>query len=268
MSSDQYHDVLPPRGCGMRDWPDVALFARKRYARRRGRPADDPDVLDYGQEVVLRTFRRFSADAERYAIPDEFLKLVRGIMKNVARERSRALGRWKRLVTSIAQCWDEFVSSPDSTLLEWRDSFDLIRIPVEARSDEKTFEAFRLVQFEGIPTGEVAHRLGMSPQAVYSARHNVLERLVEEEGFIRLERLLYQVRGEPVVREAIAEARSRCPRAHHALIDRLYAGPAPIRPDQADADPRSLYQARAAFLREIEPLLTDICRREEGAGEF
>jgi DNA-directed RNA polymerase specialized sigma24 family protein len=225
---------------------------------------DDPDVEDYGQEVVSRVYRRFAAEPERYSVGEEFMKLVLGVMKWVARERWRERARWRNLVTRLGQQWEEFVSAPDPRLLDWQEEFELIVVPVEARSGPKTWMAFQLVQFDGMSPEKVARKLKMTVQAVYSAKHNVMERLMEEEGFLKLECLLRRLWPEPCIRRAVASARRECPKKMRGIIDKLYSSDNPGHPSQVDASAKIIYQARAAFLKRLEPILLEICRREEG----
>ena len=197
MGGQRRSELRPPPGSRWREWPQIEQYARRRYAKRHGRSVNDPDTNDYGQEVVTRIYRRFTDEPERYSVGDEFMKLVLGVMKWVARERWNELTRWRKLVTRLSRQWEEFVSSPDPRLLDWQEEFDLIVVPVKARSGAKTWSAFRLVQFDGMSSEEAADELKMTVQAVYSARYNVMERLMEEEGFLKLEHLLRHLWSEP-----------------------------------------------------------------------
>ena len=134
MGGQRRSELRPPPGSRWREWPQIEQYARRRYAKRHGRSVDDPDTNDYGQEVVTRIYRRFTDEPERYSVGDEFMKLVLGVMKWVARERWNELTRWRKLVTRLSRQWEEFVSSPDPRLLDWQEEFDLIVVPVKARS--------------------------------------------------------------------------------------------------------------------------------------
>jgi DNA-directed RNA polymerase specialized sigma24 family protein len=264
MASHRKSDVRPPPNSRWKEWLQIGHYAGQRYARRQGRSIDDPDVLDYGQEVVTRTYGRFSTDPERYSVGDEFMKLVLGVMKYVAREKWRKLNNWRKLVTRLSQQWEEFVSSPDPRLFDWQEDFDLIVVPVKARSDTKTWEAFQLIQFEGMSPGEVANALKTTPQAVYSAKHNIMERFMEEESFLKLEHLLRRLWSEPRIHRAVADARVQCPEKTWPIIDKLYSSDNPGKPNKVHASAKTIYQARAIFLKKLEPILLEICQREEG----
>ena len=48
------------------------------------------------------------------------------------------------------------------------------------------------------------------------------------------------------------------------MIGRLYGSDNPGNPSQVDASAKIIYQARATFLKKLEPILLEICRAEEG----
>jgi DNA-directed RNA polymerase specialized sigma24 family protein len=264
MSTDSGMDVPPSPGGLWQDWDQVATYIRRRYSRRMRRPDDDPEVQDRAQEVIFRLLRKMK-DRSRYTRADEFKQLLLGTMKNVAKEEIRKADRLRRLITKISQQQERFITAPDPHLLGWRDTYDLIRVAVVFRSDEATIRAFDLIQFDGWTPDAVAGLLGMTKQAVYSAKHNVLERFLEEDQFLDVERQLRGLWGDRAIRRIAQQVRDECPKNMWPILDQLYGGEKPGRPDGIDAHPKDIYQARAAFLKKLRLVLLAICHQEEGS---
>lgn len=257
-------DVSPSPGGRWWDWAWVAAYVRRRYSRRMKRPEDDPEVADRTQEVLVRVIRKMERNPARYMREDEFKRLLWGTMKNVAKEEIRKAERLRRLNAKLAQQRQRFITTPDPHLLEWRDTYDLIRVAVECRSDAVTIRIFDLLQFDGWTPEEVSERLGVTKQAVYSAKHNVLERFLEEDQFLDTERELRELWDDTTIQRMVRRIRDECPKSMWPILDQLYGAEDPVRPDKIEARLKDIYQTRAAFLKKLRPALLTMCHREEG----
>ena len=149
-------------------------------ARRRG--CSDDTAEDIVQEVMMAVFERrqvFRYDAKRGRFRDWLGALVRN---KVADRRRRPSERIHR---QVAEPEEDFTGpAADDPLPEdiWDAAFEeslLIVLLEEVRHgvDPRTYQAFELFALQGIPAREVARTAGLTRNAVYQARKNVVRRL-------------------------------------------------------------------------------------------
>ncbi|QVL32690.1 sigma-70 family RNA polymerase sigma factor [Telmatocola sphagniphila] len=91
----------------------------------------------------------------------------------------------KRRPQQVAESIFELFAHPDNPLEEeWNKEYDrhVIRKLLEMvrpEFGEKTWRIFEMTEFEGIPSGEAARQLQVTPGTVYMARNRILSRLRE-----------------------------------------------------------------------------------------
>lgn len=153
-----------------------------RFARRLGlSPADAEDAA---QETLLAFTRAYQAgdyDRDKGRLHDWLFGIARRQVSSVRRRLGREVqlpaqtdgtGPIERIPDNDtqAQLWDE----------EWQKAV-LYQCLCEVRSalEPRTVEAFELFAWKGLPAAEVGAQLGMSPNAVFLAKHKVLKRIRE-----------------------------------------------------------------------------------------
>ncbi len=150
------------------------------YARKQG--LQDADAADLGQEVlraVAACVGRLEYDPGRGSFRNWLFTIVR-----------RKLSTWRstrrnRLRGSGDSATQEFLDqcpapAPDEAEweAEWEDQvFSWACAQVRKDVTDTTWQAFWRTALEGQPTKRVAAELGLTPTAVYLARHRILARL-------------------------------------------------------------------------------------------
>ncbi|MCI0458774.1 MAG: sigma-70 family RNA polymerase sigma factor [Gemmataceae bacterium] len=162
----------------------VEHYGRKIYGWCRGRGLQEADAEDVTQSVLLKL-------AEK--------------MRDFHYDPSKSFRAWLKTLTHHA--WYDFLSSRqragqgsgDSNVLEWlhiaeardglvqqleaefdRELLEEAQRRVQLRVETQTWEAFRLLTFEGLSGAEAAQRLGMKVATVFVARSRVQKLLQEE----------------------------------------------------------------------------------------
>jgi RNA polymerase sigma-70 factor (ECF subfamily) len=151
-------------------------------------PADADDLLQEVLTVLLRELPEFRHDLRRGA----FRRWLRAIVVNRLRPfwRSRKTRPQPVGQTDLETVLDQ-LEDPESDLSrQWDEEHDrhvvrrLLEL-IEPEFEPATWQAFRLLVLEGLPTATVAERVGITANAVRIAKHRVLARFREEiEGLV------------------------------------------------------------------------------------
>jgi RNA polymerase sigma-70 factor (ECF subfamily) len=153
----------------------------ERYAMRFGLVA--ADAQDAAQQTLIEFCTAYQAgkyDREQGRLRSWLFGIARNQMRNLRRRSRRherqvvddtsATGFFGRVADDdeLEKAWDE----------EWRQSV-LQQCLEEVRRDvdAKSVEAFELFAWRGLSAQEVADRLGMTPNAVFIAKHRILRRI-------------------------------------------------------------------------------------------
>jgi RNA polymerase sigma-70 factor (ECF subfamily) len=178
-------------------------------ARLRQHPTDQAAwavfVKYYGRHIYrwCRQWKLQDADAEDVT-QDILLKLARKL-REFAYDPSRSFRGWLKTLTHHA--WRDFVDSPrrahapagdgqvwellqtlearEDLVQRLQEAFDhelleAAKVRVRLRVAPHTWEAFRLLVFEGLPVAEVAAKVQMQVAMVYVAKSKVQKLLQEE----------------------------------------------------------------------------------------
>ena len=146
-------------------------------------PADLDDVLQDVLMVVSEKLPEFVHNDQ----PGAFRSWLRTILTHRVRHFQR--GRQNRQALVALQPltdWADQLADPDSALSrQWDEEHDRhiarrLLANIQPEFNTKTWQVFRLLVLEEVPAGEVAQRLGITPNAVYVAKARVLARLREE----------------------------------------------------------------------------------------
>ena len=146
-------------------------------------PNDADDLLQEVLGTLLRELPQFRHDLRRGA----FRRWLRAVVVNRLRTFWRASKSRPKAVgyTDLEPVLDR-LEDPDSDLSRlWDEEYDrhvvrrLLEL-IEPEFEPSTWQAFRLLVLEGLPTRDVAARLGLSANAVRIAKHRVLARFRQE----------------------------------------------------------------------------------------
>lgn len=155
-----------------------APLVRGWLTRMGVQPADADDLTQETLAVLLRELPSFQHDLR----PGAFRRWLKTIVLN----RARAFWRGRGKSPQAAEDALSQLESPDSGLSrEWdldHDRHVARRLLAELAGEfePQTWQAFRLLLVEGLPTDQVAARLAMTPNAVRIAKSRVLTRLRKE----------------------------------------------------------------------------------------
>jgi RNA polymerase sigma-70 factor (ECF subfamily) len=145
------------------------------------------DVDDLSQDVltaIVRELPEFHHDLRRGAFRRWLRTVVVNRLRNFWRARDRAarqaaepaLALLEDPASSLSRVWDE---EHDKHIAR------RLLLLIEPDFEPVTWQAFRLLVLDGLETGDVASRLGVSPNAVRIAKSRVLSRFRREaEGLI------------------------------------------------------------------------------------
>ena len=150
------------------------------WARRHG--CSDDTAEEIVQDVMLAVFERrdvYRYDPQRGRFRDWLGTLVRN---KVADHRRRPSGRIRGRGGESDAGFAEPADPGDPPDAAWQAAFEeallmvLLDI-VQREMNPRTYQAFELYALHGVPAAKVAQTTGLSPNAVYQARKNVLRRL-------------------------------------------------------------------------------------------
>jgi RNA polymerase sigma-70 factor (ECF subfamily) len=159
-----------------RYWPFVFSIARQRGCTQH-------TAEEIVQEVMLAVFERkavFCHDPSR----GRFRDWLGGVVRNTVRARRRAPAQRCRAQGGSGNEFPEIETSGDAPDAMWKAAFeqamlmfllDMVRSEVHPR----TYQAFEAFALGGCSGAEAARLTGLTRNAVYQARKNVLRRLRE-----------------------------------------------------------------------------------------
>jgi RNA polymerase sigma-70 factor (ECF subfamily) len=170
---------------GVAGWDEfVERYGRHIYRWCRRWNLQDADAEDVTQDILVKLtqkLRAFSYDPSRS---------FRGWLKTVAHHAWRDFAdsrRHDRRAAGASHLQELMltVEAREDLACRLEEAFDLELLEVAAvrvrlRVAPLTWEAFRLVSFEGLPVAEVADRVGMQVAMVYVAKSKVQKLLREE----------------------------------------------------------------------------------------
>jgi RNA polymerase sigma factor (sigma-70 family) len=187
------------------------------WARRRG--CSDDTAEEIVQEVMLAVFERrdvYRYDPQRGRFRDWLGTLVRNkVVDHRRRPSGRVRGRGGDPEAGFAEP-EAADLAPDAA---WETAFEETLLVVlldliQREMNPRTYQAFELFTLHEVPAAKVAETTGLTPNAVYQARKNVLRRLRELGGAYREEGQL----DERVKRALLARPAARIERSLTARI--------------------------------------------------
>jgi RNA polymerase sigma-70 factor (ECF subfamily) len=164
-------------------------------ARRHGCSEDTAEEIV--QEVMLGVFQRrdvYRYDPQRGRFRDWLGTLVRN---KVADHRRRPSGRIRGRGGESHPGFNEPVSHDAAPDDAWESAFEetllmVLLDMVQREMNPRTYQAFELFALHDLPAAKVAQTTGLTPNAVYQARKNVVKRLRQLGGSYRDEGQLDQ----------------------------------------------------------------------------
>jgi len=150
------------------------------WARRRG--CSDDTAEEIVQDVMLAVFEQrdvYRYDPERGRFRDWLGTLVRNKVADHRRRPSgRIRGRGGDADAGPAEPADD-ADPPDAA---WEAAFEeallmVLLDVIQREMNPRTYQAFELYALHGLPAAKVAETTGLTPNAVYQSRKNVLRRL-------------------------------------------------------------------------------------------
>ncbi|HRX86153.1 MAG TPA: sigma-70 family RNA polymerase sigma factor [Phycisphaerae bacterium] len=152
-----------------------------RYGRRLG--LSDADAEDAAQQTLI-AFSQSYREGKYDPLKGRLRVWLFGIARNQVRNLQRKVGRQEQQVVEESQQTGFFARLPDDDRFEqiweeeWRDAVLRQCLTEVAREfDDRTVQAFELFAWRGQSAQEVADQLGMSPNAVFIAKHRVMKRI-------------------------------------------------------------------------------------------
>jgi RNA polymerase sigma-70 factor (ECF subfamily) len=160
----------------------------KRCCQARGLQEADAD--DLTAALLLRFFERDVFADFVFQTKEKFCAWLRTVVTRAVltfiRDRGRKPDAWSvgnaDAQASLERVTEEMVRDLDSICDEERAVLERARNRVEARLEERTRQAFRMLVDEERTPDEVAERLGMTKLAVWQVRSRVLRMIREELG--------------------------------------------------------------------------------------
>ena len=166
----------------------VELYGRHIYRWCRQWRLQDADAEDLTQNILMKLTQKlgaFSYDPSRS---------FRGWLKTVAHHAWRDFENSRlraRTATGDGRVQELMltVQARDDLVQRLEEAFDLelleaAKVRVRTRVEPHTWEAFRLVAFDGLPVAEVASKVQMQIAMVYVAKSKVQRMLREEIGHL------------------------------------------------------------------------------------
>jgi RNA polymerase sigma-70 factor (ECF subfamily) len=168
----------------------VERYGRHIYRWCRQWKLQDADAEDVTQDILVKLtqkLRTFAYDPSRS---------FRGWLKTVAHHtwRDFAESRWRaRRAGDTSQVQELMLTlvAREDLAQKLEEAFDLelleaAEVRVRLRVAPRTWEAFRLMAFEGLPVAEVAARVQLQVAMVYVAKSKVQKMLQEEIGRLEM----------------------------------------------------------------------------------
>ena len=159
--------------------PMIMDYARRSFGFG---PQDAEDAAQVVLEAFFKAYRRGEYDREKGRLRKWLFAIAHNQIVNLLRKRPR---REVQVAGDAGQSdfFARIVAEDDAEDIweqEWRKSV-LAACLEETRHqfDFKTFQAFEGVTTRGLSARQVAEELGMTPNAVYLAKHHVLKRIRE-----------------------------------------------------------------------------------------
>jgi RNA polymerase sigma-70 factor (ECF subfamily) len=169
------------------DWNRLQGIYLPLISRWLGRvPGLGDEANDLAQEVfvvVIREIPRFQRQRE-----GSFRAWLRQVTVNKVRTHRRKLRRRRAVGLDPADGFLDSLSDPNGDLArEWdmdhdKHVFQKLLSIVQPDFSAVTWEAFRRFALDGLPAAKVAAEMGLSVNAVISAKARILKRLREEAG--------------------------------------------------------------------------------------
>lgn len=153
------------------------------FARKRG--LQDADAADMMQDVmrsVASAIGRLDYDRRQGSFRGWLFTITRNKIFNfLSSRRNKAQGSGDSAMHQVLQSHPEAEDGVADWEVEYqRRLASLAMERVKSEFQENTWQAFWLTAVDGIPAGDAAQQLGMSPGAVYVAKSRVLARLKHE----------------------------------------------------------------------------------------
>lgn len=152
-----------------------------RYGERLGLSAEDAeDVAQASLLAFCEAYRERRYERVRGRLREWLFGIVHNQVRNWQRRHARPEAVPETKAEGLLDGLESREGQEQLWEAEWRDSvaracLDLVRSEVQA----STFEAFERFALEGRPAEEVAAELGLTPNAVYTAKRRVLRRVRE-----------------------------------------------------------------------------------------
>jgi RNA polymerase sigma-70 factor (ECF subfamily) len=148
----------------------------------------DADADDLTAKILLRFFERDIFDGLVLRTKVQFYGWLREVVKNAVltfiRDRGRKPDAWSvgnpDAQDSLERKSEEMARDLEAVYEEDLERAAQACATVKERVEEKTWQAFYLLTYEGRTTDEVAQQLAMSKSSVWTARSRVLQKLREE----------------------------------------------------------------------------------------
>ena len=152
------------------------------YASARRHGCSDDTAEEIVQDVMLAVFERrdvYRYDPERGRFRDWLGTLVRN---KVADHRRRPSGRIRGRGGDADAGPAEPADGADPPDAAWEAAFEeallmVLLDVIQREMNPRTYQAFELYALHGVPAAKVAATTGLTPNAVYQSRKNVLRRL-------------------------------------------------------------------------------------------
>jgi len=159
-----------------------------RYVRRFDVNRDDAlELVQETLKIVFQQIGKFDYDPDKGTFRSWLYTVTKHRTFRFLRERQREpVGRGGTTnVQVLHQQGDDHCRMDDIWEQEWRqNALQAAMRQVRPQVEEATWESFRLAALEGVPSQEVADRLGLTVGQVYVNKSRVLKRLREAvEGF-------------------------------------------------------------------------------------
>lgn len=152
-----------------------------RYGRRMGLSGADAD--DAAQQTLI-AFSESYREGKYDPLKGRLRVWLFGIARNQIRNLRRRVGQQEKQVADASEATGFFARVPDDDVFEkiweeeWRDALVRQCLAEAAREfDTQTIRAFELFAYRGGTAKEVAAQLGMTPNAVFIAKHRVMKRI-------------------------------------------------------------------------------------------
>lgn len=160
----------------------VMLYGPRVLRWCRGAGLQDADAHDVTQVVLLRFLKRvgtFDYDRSR-----RFRGWLRAMTRSTIRDFMKSGKRWDRGLGGGDDRIEQAAGRDEiDALIETEDARESLRGAAErvrARVEPRTWEAFRLLNVEGVPGEQAAERVGMRLGSTYAASAKV-RRMIREE---------------------------------------------------------------------------------------